>query len=36
VAQGSLQAAREHGVARVEGRDYVVGDGDVMTFRFAV
>lgn len=35
VAQGSVQAAREHGVVRVEGRDYVVADGDVVTFRFA-
>ncbi len=35
VAQGSLHAAKEHGVVRVEGRDYVVADGDVMTFRFA-
>ncbi|MDR7423472.1 MAG: redox-regulated ATPase YchF [Armatimonadota bacterium] len=36
VAEGSLQAAREHGAVRVEGRDYVVADGDVVTFRFAV
>jgi GTP-binding protein YchF len=36
VAQGSLHAAREHGAVRVEGRDYAVADGDVMTFRFAV
>jgi ribosome-binding ATPase YchF (GTP1/OBG family) len=35
VAQGSLQVAKEHGVVRIEGRDYVVADGDVMTFRFA-
>jgi ribosome-binding ATPase YchF (GTP1/OBG family) len=36
VSQGSLHAAREHGVMRVEGRDYPVADGDVITFRFAV
>jgi ribosome-binding ATPase YchF (GTP1/OBG family) len=35
VAQGSLHAAREHGALRIEGRDYVVADGDVITFRFA-
>jgi GTP-binding protein YchF len=31
---GSLAAAREHGLARIEGKDYVVRDGDVLTFRF--
>ncbi|MDR7418928.1 MAG: redox-regulated ATPase YchF [Armatimonadota bacterium] len=36
VAQGSLHAAKEHGAVRTEGRDYVVADGDVITFRFAV
>jgi len=35
VTAGSLQAARERGVTRLEGRDYVVRDGDVITFRFA-
>lgn len=35
VAAGSLQAARERGLTRLEGRDYVVRDGDVITFRFA-
>lgn len=34
-AAGSLQAARERGVTRLEGRDYIVRDGDVITFRFA-
>ncbi len=34
-AAGSLQAARERGLTRLEGRDYVVRDGDVITFRFA-
>ncbi len=36
VSHGSLHAAREHGAIRTEGRDYLVADGDVMTFRFAV
>jgi ribosome-binding ATPase len=31
---GSVAAARERGVIRAEGRDYVVRDGDVLTFRF--
>jgi GTP-binding protein YchF len=35
VAQGSLHAARERGLVRIEGRDYVVADGDVITVRFA-
>ncbi len=35
VAAGSLHAARERGTMRLEGRDYVVADGDVMTFRFS-
>jgi hypothetical protein len=33
---GSLAAAREHGVLRVEGRDYIVQDGDVIQVRFNV
>lgn len=33
---GSWHAAREAGKVRVEGRDYVVADGDVMEFRFNV
>jgi hypothetical protein len=32
---GSWQAAREQGVLRIEGRDYVVQDGDVCLFRFS-
>jgi len=30
------QARREKGKMRVEGKDYVVQDGDVMHFRFNV
>lgn len=33
---GSFAACREHGLLRVEGRDYVVQDGDVIHFRFNV
>jgi hypothetical protein len=36
VAHESVQAARARGAVRTEGRDYVVEDGDVITFRFAV
>jgi GTP-binding protein YchF len=32
---GGMAAAREHGAVRVEGRDYVVADGDVIHFRFS-
>jgi len=35
VNAGSLQAAKDRGLARLEGKDYVVHDGDVMFFRFA-
>ena len=35
IAAGSLQTARERGLTRLEGRDYVVRDGDVITFRFS-
>jgi len=35
VARGSLAACREHGEVRLEGKDYVVADGDVINFRFA-
>jgi GTP-binding protein YchF len=33
---GSFAAAREHGQLRVEGRDYVLEDGDIVHFRFNV
>jgi ribosome-binding ATPase YchF (GTP1/OBG family) len=33
---GSEQAVRERGLLRVEGREYVMKDGDVMYVRFAV
>ena len=34
--QGSLSAAREKGLVGIEGKDYVVQDGDVILFRFNV
>jgi len=36
VKAGSYKAAREQGLVRSEGRDYVVKDGDVLLFRFNV
>jgi hypothetical protein len=33
---GSEAKCREAGVARVEGKDYIIGDGDVVHFRFNV
>ena len=34
ISAGSWAAAREKGVARLEGKDYVVEDGDIIVFRF--
>ena len=36
VALGSFAKAREAGKLRIEGKDYVVADGDVIEFRFNV
>jgi GTP-binding protein YchF len=36
VANGGWKGAREKGVVRSEGKEYVVADGDVMLFRFNV
>ncbi len=36
IACGSLAAAREKGLIRSEGKDYVIKDGDVVVFRFNV
>ncbi len=36
VKAGSYKAAREQGLIRSEGRDYVVKDGDILLFRFNV
>ena len=34
--EGSMTAAKEKGLVRLEGKDYVVQDGDIMLFRFNV
>lgn len=34
--QGTLKNARDHGVLRVEGKDYLVQDGEIVHFRFNV
>lgn len=36
VREGSMNQAKEKGLLRLEGKDYVVQDGDVMHFRFNV
>ena len=36
VALGNYTLAKEKGLVRIEGKDYVVKDGDVMLFRFNV
>ncbi len=36
VACGSEKAVKEKGLLRVEGKEYIVKDGDVMLFRFSV
>ena len=36
VSNGGWKGAREKGVARAEGKEYVVADGDVLLFRFNV
>ena len=36
VAQGGWKGARERGLARAEGKEYIVQDGDVLLFRFNV
>jgi ribosome-binding ATPase YchF (GTP1/OBG family) len=34
VNSGSVKEAREHGLMHLEGKEYVVEDGDMMYFRF--
>ena len=36
IAHGSMNAAKEKGLVRLEGKDYIVKDGDVILFRFNV
>ncbi len=35
-AAGSMAKAKEHGHLRLEGKEYVVQDGDILLFRFNV
>lgn len=34
--EGSMKLARDHGKVRLEGKDYIVQDGDIIEFRFNV
>ncbi len=36
MAAGSMAKAKEHGHVRLEGKDYIVRDGDIILFRFNV
>ena len=36
VKEGSMAAAKEKGLVRSEGKDYVIEDGDIVLFRFNV
>ena len=36
MSAGSLKTAREKGLLRIEGREYIVKDGDILTIRFNV
>ena len=36
VKLGSMNAAKESGLVRSEGKDYVIKDGDIVLFRFNV
>jgi len=35
IARGTMAACRDHGEVRLEGKEYVVEDGDIINFRFA-
>jgi len=35
ITRGSMAACRDHGEVRLEGKEYVVLDGDIINFRFA-
>ncbi|MBI4485782.1 MAG: redox-regulated ATPase YchF [Acidobacteria bacterium] len=35
VRRGSMAACRDHGEVRLEGKEYIVQDGDIINFRFA-
>src|SRR5712692_3578547 len=35
IARGSMAACRDHGEVRLEGKEHIVQDGDIINFRFA-
>jgi len=35
IARGAMAACRDHGEVRLEGKEYIVQDGDIINFRFA-
>src|SRR4051812_540633 len=35
MSRGSMAACRDHGEVRLEGKEYIVDDGDIINFRFA-
>ncbi len=35
IARGAMAACKEHGEVRLEGKEYIVKDGDIINFRFA-
>jgi ribosome-binding ATPase len=35
MARGTMAACKEHGEVRLEGKEYIVQDGDIINFRFA-
>jgi GTP-binding protein YchF len=35
ISRGSMAACRDHGEVRLEGKEYIVQDGDIINFRFA-
>ena len=35
MARGTMNACKEHGEVRLEGKEYIVQDGDIINFRFA-
>ena len=36
IREGSMNAVKEKGLMRVEGKDYIMQDGDIVLFRFNV
>ncbi|HZL95034.1 MAG TPA: DUF933 domain-containing protein, partial [Vicinamibacterales bacterium] len=35
ISRGTMAACRDHGEVRLEGKEYLVQDGDIINFRFA-